>query len=119
MGYKAPTVFTEDAERVQFRNVLPLDVENTEAERSYGASYDINFRTGLFDGKGSFSINQLFFYTRISDPILLTPTDGGSLAYLQPEGYLNTKGMEKNAKITYGDFKLFIRYNMADVNHQR
>ncbi|QEC52564.1 iron complex outermembrane receptor protein [Anseongella ginsenosidimutans] len=116
MGYKAPTVFTEDAERVQFRNVLPLDVKNTEAERSYGASYDINFRTGLFGDKGSFSINQLFFYTRINDPILLTQVENGSLAYLQPEGYLNTRGIETNAKITYGDFKLFIGYTLADVD---
>ncbi|MEO8795520.1 MAG: TonB-dependent receptor, partial [Daejeonella sp.] len=26
LGYKTPTVFTEDAERIQFRNVLPIDV---------------------------------------------------------------------------------------------
>ena len=26
MGYKAPTVFTEDAERIQFRNVLPISI---------------------------------------------------------------------------------------------
>lgn len=116
MGYKAPTVFTEDAERIQFRNVLPLDVAGTKAERSYGVNYDINFRTGLFDNRGSFSINQLFFYTRISDPILLTQTDGDNFAYRQPEGRLNTKGLETNMKITYGDFKLFLGYTLADVN---
>ncbi|HYH55959.1 MAG TPA: TonB-dependent receptor [Anseongella sp.] len=115
MGYKAPSVFTEDAERIQFRDVLPLDAGNTKAERSYGASYDINYRTGLFDNKGSFSINQLFFYTRINDPLLLTPLNDGSFAYTQPEGRLETKGMETNAKITYGDFKLFIGYTLADV----
>ncbi|MET3981573.1 outer membrane receptor for ferrienterochelin and colicins [Mucilaginibacter sp. UYP25] len=40
LGYKGPNVFTEDAERIQFRNVLPLDVANTRTERSYGANYD-------------------------------------------------------------------------------
>src|SRR5690606_31914172 len=113
LGYKAPTVFTEDAERIQFRNVLPLDVANTEAERSYGANYDVNYRTALFDGKGSFSINQMFFYTRINSPILLTASTGGNLAYVQPSGNIDTKGMETNAKITYGDFKLFIGYTLA------
>ncbi len=116
LGYKAPSVFTEDAERLQFRNVLPLDVANTKAERSYGANYDINYRTTLFDDLVSFSINQMFFYTRIHQPILLTPTIGNNLAYIQPNGNLNTKGMETNAKITYGDFKLFIGYTLADVN---
>lgn len=116
LGYKAPTVFTEDAERIQFRNVLPLDIANTKAERSYGANYDINFRTPLFGGEGSFSINQMFFYTRINNPILLTAATGGNLSYVQPDGNIDTKGMETNAKITYGDFKLFIGYTLADVN---
>jgi iron complex outermembrane receptor protein len=116
LGYKAPTVFTEDAERIQFRNVLPIDVANTKAERSYGANYDVNYRTSLFDGNVGFSINHMFFYTRINDPILLAAATGGNLAYVQPEGSLDTKGMETNAKITYADFKLFIGYTLADVN---
>lgn len=118
LGYKAPTVFTEDAERIQFRNVLPVDVNRTKAERSYGANYDINYRTLLFDDKIGFSINQLFFYTRINNPILLTPATGDDLAYIQPNGNLDTKGMETNAKISYGDFKLFIGYTLADVNQR-
>lgn len=116
LGYKSPGIFTEDAERIQFRNVLPVDVNRTKAERSYGANYDINYRTILFDDQIGFSINQLFFYTRINNPILLTPTTGGDLAYIQPNGNLDTKGMETNAKISYGDFKLFIGYTLADVN---
>jgi outer membrane receptor for ferrienterochelin and colicins len=115
LGYKAPTVFTEDAERIQFRNVLPIDVKNTTAERSYGASYDFNYRTGLFDDKVSFSINQLFFYTRIEKPILLASLPNGNLQYQQLRGDLNTKGFETNVKLTYADFKLFIGYTLADV----
>ena len=116
LGYKAPTVFTEDAERIQFRNVLPIDVANTKAERSYGANYDVNYRTSFFDGNIGFSINHMFFYTRINDPILLAAATGGNLTYVQPEGSLDTKGMETNVKITYADFKLFIGYTLADVN---
>jgi len=115
LGYKAPTVFTEDAERIEFRNVLPIDVTNTKAERSYGANYDINYRTSLFNDQVSFSINQLFFYTRIENPILLTQSGNGNLQYLQPGGDLNTKGIETNVKITYRDFKLFLGYTLADV----
>ncbi|RYG09461.1 MAG: TonB-dependent receptor, partial [Chitinophagaceae bacterium] len=127
LGYKAPSVFTEDAERIQFRNVLPINVNQTKAERSYGANFDINYRTPLFNDQVGFSINQLFFYTRINDPILLQPVPvnptfslvaGGSshLNYAQPKGDLNTKGMETNIKLTYKDFKLFVGYTYADVN---
>lgn len=115
LGYKAPTVFTEDAERIEFRNVLPIDVTNTKAERSYGANYDVTYRTGLFDNLVSLSINQLFFYTRIENPIILTPLANGDLQYLQPQGDLNTKGMETNVKLTYSDFKLYLGYTFADV----
>jgi outer membrane receptor for ferrienterochelin and colicins len=115
LGYKAPTVFTEDAERIGFRNVLPIDVPNTKAERSYGANYDITYKTGLFNNKVTFSINQLFFYTRIDNPILLTSLSNGNLQYLQPGGDLNTKGMETNVKLTYNNFKLFLGYTLADV----
>jgi iron complex outermembrane receptor protein len=118
LGYKAPTVFTEEAERIQFRNVLPLDVANTKAERSYGANYDINYRTALLDGEVSFSVNQLFFYTRVDRPILLTALTSGNLGYQQPSGNLNTEGMETNVKLTYGDFKLFLGYTLADVQQQ-
>ena len=116
LGYKAPTVFTEDAERVQFRNVLPLDVAGTKAERSYGANYDLTYRTGLFDDQVGFSLNQLFFYTRIQSPILLTALATGDLQYEQPQGDLNTKGLETNVKITYGNFKLFLGYTFANVS---
>jgi outer membrane receptor for ferrienterochelin and colicins len=116
LGYKAPSIFTEDAERIQFRNVLPIEVANTKAERSYGANYDINYGTALFEDKLGLSINQMLFYTRINNPILLSPFAGAHLQYVQPKGNLDTKGMETNVKITYSDFKLFIGYTLADVN---
>lgn len=115
LGYKGPTVFTEDAERIQFRNVLPVDVANTKAEHSYGANVDVNYRTALFDGAVSLSVNQLLFYTRVNNPILLTSLPNGNLQYQQPRADLNTKGLETNLKITYADFKLFVGYTLAHV----
>ena len=115
LGYKSPTVFTEDAERIDFRNVLPIDVANTKAERSYGANYDLNYRTGLFDNLVSLSINQLFFYTRITDPILFVPLSNGTYQYQQPGGDLHTQGTETNVKLTYNNFKLFLGYTYSDV----
>lgn len=117
LGYKAPTIFTEEAERIQFRGVLPLDIESTRAERSLGLNYDINYRTRIF-GKLGFSVNQLFFYTRVNDPVLLTQVSSTALAYQQPSGNMNTKGMETNIKISYHNFKLFVGYTFADV-HQK
>ena len=115
LGYKTPTVFTEDAERIQFRNVLPIDVSKTKAEQSIGGNFDINYKTPLSD-KMSFSINTLLFYTQVKDPLILTPTSANLYEFQQPNGYIDTQGIETNVKLTYGDLKLFIGYTLADVN---
>lgn len=114
LGYKTPTVFTEDAERLQFRNVLPIDVKKTKAEKSIGTNFDMNYRTSFSD-RITFSINSLLFYTRVNDPILLAPTFMGLYEFQQPKGFIDTKGVETNIKLTYDHFKLFVGYTLADV----
>lgn len=115
MGYKSPTVFTEDAERLQFRNVLPIDLKNTKAEESYGLNADINYRTAFLE-EFTFSINNLLFYTRINDPLILNPTNLSQYQFEKANGYIDTKGLESNIKFTYDHYKLFIGYTYADVN---
>lgn len=114
MGYKTPSVFTEDAERIQFRNVLPIDVANTEAENSLGGNFDINYRTELFETI-DFTSNTLFFYTKIDKPIILQNTQAGLFEYVQPNGFIESQGIEANLKFGYKDFKLFTGYTFADV----
>ena len=115
LGYKIPTVFIEDAERIQFRNVLPIDVSKTIAEKSIGGNMDINYHTGICD-KVSFTGNVLFFYTQINNPLVLSPLGNGFSEFQQPIGFIDTRGIETNIKLTFGDFKLFFGYTLADVN---
>jgi outer membrane receptor for ferrienterochelin and colicins len=115
MGYKTPTVFTEESERYQMQGILPIDINKTENERSIGGNFDFNYRTN-FGGLG-FSINQLFFYTNLQQPLLLSTTSGGEYEFLNANGHIDTKGFETNVKMTYGDFKLFVGYTYADVNN--
>ena len=115
LGYKIPNVFTEDAEKIEFRNVLPIDIKNQAAEKSYGGNFDVNYHTSLFNNNATLSINHLFFYTRINNPLVLTPLNNGYYEYLQPNGFIDTRGIETNVKLTYKNFKLFIGYTFADV----
>jgi iron complex outermembrane receptor protein len=115
LGYKIPTVFTEDAERIQFRNVLPIDETHTQAEKSIGGNFDINYRASL-SGKLFMTINALFFYTQVTNPLILEPLIDGNYEFMQPAGVINTRGIETNIKITYNNFNLFIGYTLADVN---
>ncbi|RPD38363.1 TonB-dependent receptor [Chitinophaga barathri] len=115
LGYKTPTIFTEETERIQYRSVLPISPDDNELERSYGVNFDVNYQTGLFDDKVSFSINQMFFYTRISDPLLMNTAPGNLYRLENVDGYISTKGWETNLKLGYGDFKLFVGYTFTDA----
>lgn len=112
-GYKNPTIFTEEAERNQFQNLLPIDINNSRNERSIGGNWDINYKTTI--GEIGFSLNHLFFYTKLNTPLVLVNAPGGRVQFQNSSGYLDTKGMETNLRLTYADFKLFIGYTYTDA----
>ncbi|HEV7332513.1 MAG TPA: TonB-dependent receptor [Flavisolibacter sp.] len=113
-GYKTPTVFTEEAERIQFQNILPIDISRTQNERSLGGNWDINYRTRM--GELGLSINHLFFYTRLNRPLVLVGAQGGKAEFLNAAGHIDTRGTETNLRLLYGDFKLFVGYTYTDAN---
>lgn len=112
-GYKAPTIFTEESERLQYQNVLPISPDRNELEKSYGANWDLNYRTEF--GELGFSINHLFYYTYLNDPLFLSTVGNGSYEFINLQGFTDSKGTETNVKFEYGDFKLFIGYTFTDT----
>jgi iron complex outermembrane receptor protein len=115
LGYKAPTIFTEESERIQYKNVIPISPEANKLERSYGANWDFNYKTSIADGAIGLSINQLFFYTYLNDPLFLSALPSGDYEFINLTGYTASKGTETNVKVDYGDFKLFIGYTYTDT----
>lgn len=113
-GYKSPTIFTEESERLQYQNVMPIDDKTNKLEKSYGANADINYRTYIGED-WSFSINQLFFYTYLDNPLLLENPSANLYQFVNSPGYIHTKGTETNIKIGYDDLKLFLGYTYTDA----
>ncbi|NOQ97596.1 MAG: TonB-dependent receptor plug domain-containing protein, partial [Calditrichae bacterium] len=58
MGYKLPTIFTEESEKLYFRGIAPLSSNLVKPETSVGGNFDINYKTAFF-GNITFSINQM------------------------------------------------------------
>lgn len=114
LGYKTPSVFNEASEQLQFQHILPVDESRSRNERSAGINADLNFRASL--GLLKLTINQLFFYTRLNRPLVLTAVPGGDYQFVNADGYLDTKGLETNLRFALADLKLFIGYTYADVN---
>lgn len=113
-GYKSPTIFTEDAERIQFQNLLPIDINKSGNERSVGVNWDINYKTHI--GDVGMSFNHLLFYTRLNSPLVMVGAAGGKLQLQNSTGHLDTKGMETNLRLVHEHFKLFIGYTFTDAN---
>lgn len=112
-GYKAPTIFTEESERLLYKNVLPVDATNNELERSYGANWDINYRTSF--QKITFSFNQFFFYTWLKHPLSLDAVSNGLYKFQNIAGNLSSKGAETNIKLAYNNFALYLGYTYTDA----
>ena len=113
LGYKTPTIFTEDSEELLFRNVLPIG-NGLEAERSRGGTFDINYRNSIGE-KFTYSINQMFFYTQITDPLVLEPVTGGLFRYANASSSIISRGFETNLRAGYDIAKLFIGYTFTDA----
>jgi iron complex outermembrane receptor protein/outer membrane receptor for ferrienterochelin and colicins len=111
LGYKAPSIFTEEAETLLFRNVLPIG-NTLKAELSRGGTLDINYRNSIGE-KFSYSLNQMFFYTEIEDPLVLIESPTGIFRFLNAEQPVKSRGFETNARLSYDIVKLFAGYTFT------
>ena len=114
LGYKIPDIFTEEAEFINFENIIGIDKSSLKAERSYGVNLDFNYQTRLFETIG-FSINQLFYVTAINNGLLLNSTNNGLFAFENATDEILSKGAETNIKFTYKDFRWFLNYALIDT----
>jgi iron complex outermembrane receptor protein len=114
LGYKIPDIFTEEAEFIHFENVLPIDKDQLEVERSMGFNMDFNYETQLFGSIG-FSINQLFYLTAIKEGLLLNSNEAQLFEFENAPDDIVSKGAETNIKFSYHDFKWFLNYAYIDT----
>ncbi|WP_010521443.1 TonB-dependent receptor [Aquimarina agarivorans] len=114
LGYKIPDIFTEEAEYINFENILAIDKSKVDAERSYGVNFDVNYKTRLSD-EVSFSVNQLFYVTAINDALLLNTNDNGLFQFENATDEILSKGAETNIKFSYKDFRWFLNYALIDT----
>ena len=108
MGYKMPSPFNEEAEEKGYQYIMPININSIDAEKSYGLHADITYKIKVEET--GFSINQLFFYTKVNSPLIL---NGNS--FTNANGYLDTKGMETNIRMNFDELNFYIGYTLADV----
>ena len=115
MGYRMPTIFNEEAEPYGYRNVQRIDFEKLVAEESYGSNIDFKYQSTFGLDNVLLSLNQMFFYNVIDNPITLNENDIDNLFYEQTNDSLFSKGYESQIKLTVGKFTWFFGYTYTDA----
>ena len=113
LGYKTPSIFTEEAETLLFENVLPIG-NSLKAEKSLGGTFDVNYRNAIGE-RFSYSINQMFFYTEIKNPLVLLPVSSGLYGFINSDERVKSSGFETNVRASYDIVKLFAGYTFTNA----
>lgn len=115
LGYKLPTIFTEESEEKQFQNILPLNTSSTEYENSKGMNIDFSYTAKADEVK--LFINPLFFYTRINHPLVLTALTNGQYQFINANGFTDSKGLDLTVRLTLDELKFFTGYSYTTANN--
>ncbi|MER3430275.1 MAG: hypothetical protein C4324_04400 [Blastocatellia bacterium] len=95
------------------RGVLPIE-DGLKAERSRGGTFDLNCRTTIAKKVG-LSLNQMFCYTQIIDPLVLERRPVSQFAYANSDSSVIRRGFETNLRADYKLAKLFVGDTFTDA----
>ena len=113
LGYKTPTIFTEQTETFQYQNVLSLN--NVSSEKSYGGTADINLKTSI-GNDFVFSVNQMFFFTQISNATVLQQVNFTNYFFSNTNKPVTSIGFETNVKLIFKEnLKFFVGYTYTNA----
>jgi len=115
MGYRMPSLFSEEAEPYGYRSVQAVNFENLVAEESYGTNIDFKYISTFGTDNVLLSLNQMFFFNVIDNPITLNETNSSNMFYEQTNDSLLSRGYESQIKLTVEKFTWFLGYTYTDA----
>ncbi len=105
MGYKAPSVFSNDIDERELRNHNLA--EGILTEKSLGANWDVTYKQN-FD-EWHITINQMFYVTQINRPVI-AENNSSNFNYINASKPLNTKGFETYIAVKEDDLEMYLGY---------
>ncbi|MFN8275970.1 MAG: TonB-dependent receptor [Chitinophagales bacterium] len=113
MGYKLPTIFQDEAEEHNFRNVQAI-VDSVKPEWSVGGTMDFKIQVPVKRG-WSVSISELVFYTRIWNPLVAVyRVIPEQLSFRSAQGHIQSVGLESSFKVSYRGINVLLGYTLQD-----
>ncbi|MGY3089485.1 outer membrane receptor for ferrienterochelin and colicins [Hymenobacter sp. UYAg731] len=124
LGYRAPVPYINSLDERDYPLVKAL--QGVSAETSFGLNGDVNYQRTFdgFDEPLVLSLNQSFFYTRLSNPLVLSglgfsgPFQANYLTWQNAAAPLSTRGLETYVRLRADETELYLGYVFTDARRQ-
>jgi outer membrane receptor for ferrienterochelin and colicins len=117
LGYKLPTIFTEESEERGFKNISPIN-NQLDAETSEGLNWDVNYREKIGE-ESSIYFNQLFFITRLHRPVILNEmvNVANQFTFHNANGIMYSRGFETNIRFQREPVSFSLGYTFINAQY--
>lgn len=112
LGYKVPNALSPSVYDYPIENILPIDIQNTKAEKSVGYNAEFNYKKKFGDDNEIF-INQAFFLTQINHPITGNINSKGNIYFKNENKPVISKGFDTYIKATLDEWELYLGYTFT------
>lgn len=112
LGYKVPNALAVQNVDYSLEKLLPIDTQNTKAEKSVGYNLEFNYKK-KFDSGNEIFINQAFFLTQISSPVIAHQTSTGNIDFYNESKSVVSKGFDTYIKGKFDEWELYFGYTFT------
>ena len=116
MGYKTPNPLEPQIKDFDIYNIQPI-AAGVKPEKSYGGNIEVNYRKDLDEDSHIF-INQAFFITSISDPVIAHEDPYGRVSFTNEPEPIVTRGFDTYVQATVDDLELYLGYTYTDATRK-
>jgi iron complex outermembrane receptor protein/outer membrane receptor for ferrienterochelin and colicins len=115
MGYKVPNPLEPQDTTYDLVQLLPLS-STVKPELSYGYNAEVNYKK-QWDNHVSLFINQAFFLTQITNPIVFQTDNAGNILLVNANKPIVTKGFDTYLKLSVKSWDLYAGYTYTDARN--
>jgi len=108
LGYKTPDALAVQNTEYPIEQLQPLP-DNIRAEKSIGYNAEVNYKKE-FNDHSSLFINQAFFLTQISRPLITVEQTGDQVGFMNADKPMITRGFDTYVQFEVNDWELYAGY---------
>ncbi len=117
LGYKVPNALAPQMIDYPLENLMPINIQTTKAEKSVGYNLEFNYKKKFENGNCIF-INQAFFLTSISHPVIATLDANQNVYFANQDQPVLSKGFDTYMKGTIDDWELYLGYTFTIAKYK-